>query len=220
MSSINPHFTQSYSQPEEYHFSHDSVFLSRKVFEIIRDRNLAPQRALDLCAGCGVIGLDLMFHLLKDTKPVPEEFDFVEVQEIYEDHFQKNVSTLLTNLPASTQFNFLNQNYAELRHNIKYKDRYDLILCNPPYFRVGQGKMSPSEFKNRCRFFIDSDFSELIRAIEYTLSPTGKAFILIKSLEKHGVKIEKELQALSPQLEVLSLGLIRTTDLFEITKKR
>jgi len=73
--------TFEYSQPDEYHFSHDSVFLARRVFEFLRDKNIDPKTALDLCAGSGVIGLDLMFHLRSGGKQRPQVFDFLEVQE-------------------------------------------------------------------------------------------------------------------------------------------
>jgi len=91
-SSINNYFTLNYSQPEEYHFSHDSIFLSRHVFEIIKSQGLHYNRILDLCAGCGVIGIDLLFHINKEKLKLPLELDFIEIQNIYFPHFQKNLA--------------------------------------------------------------------------------------------------------------------------------
>ncbi|MBV2168118.1 MAG: hypothetical protein KUL82_05355 [Bdellovibrio sp.] len=65
MSSINPHYTFHYSQPEEYRFSHDSVMLARKVFERVSASAMENWRGLDLCSGCGIVGLDFLFHALK-----------------------------------------------------------------------------------------------------------------------------------------------------------
>ncbi|MEQ1722948.1 MAG: SAM-dependent methyltransferase, partial [Pseudobdellovibrio sp.] len=98
------------------------------------------------------------------------------------------------------------------------KEKYDLIISNPPYFRKEAGLLSPNEFKNRCRFFLDSDFTSLIKAIEYSLAKGGRAFVLLKSLEEHGVSIEKEFHSLKSSLGLQNLGLIRDTSLYCITK--
>ena len=63
MSSINNFFTFNYQQPNEYHFSHDSVFLARKAFEYVQSNYTSYDQVLDLCAGCGVVGLDFFFHI-------------------------------------------------------------------------------------------------------------------------------------------------------------
>ncbi|MGZ3774348.1 MAG: methyltransferase [Pseudobdellovibrionaceae bacterium] len=224
MSSINPFYTFSYSQPEAYHFSHDSVFLARQVFELYKEHNVSSLRCLDLCAGCGVVGLDFIFHCKKTFPVTPAKFDFLEVQEIYSNHFKENVKRLG---PVDSQLNFINQNYdalllpeiqkSEFQKTTNPKTLYDLIVCNPPYFRTGQGKMSPSDFKNRCRFFIDSDFVTLLKAIEVSLHINGSAYILLRNLEDHGWNAFEEAQKiLSPQMKIEKIGDIRGTDLVRI----
>lgn len=182
MNTINPNFTFNYSQPEEYRFSQDSVFLARMVFELFQN-DLSEMRGLDLCSGCGVIGLEFLFHSKTAKKKMPTRFDFLEVQEIYKSHFETNLLSYGANLPPVS---FLNENYEVLKTEV-YKNTYDLILSNPPYFRPGQGILSPSEFKNRCRFFIDSDFKNFIEAIDNALKPNGEAYILLKDLSVHGI---------------------------------
>ncbi len=182
MNSINPYFTFNYTQPEEYRFSHDSVFLARKVFELFPGE-LEGFSALDLCAGCGIVGLDFLYHCKSAGKIMPASFDFLEVQSIYHEYFKKNLLEFGSKLPL---INFLNQNYEILKDESN-QHRYDLIVSNPPYFRVNQGILSPSGFKNRCRFFIDSDFKNLIEAIDNTLKPHGSAYILLRDLQNHGV---------------------------------
>ncbi len=180
--SVNHYFTFNYVQPEEYHFSHDSVFLARQVFESFTD-DLQNMTALDLCAGCGIVGLDFLFHCKSAGKRMPASFDFLEVQSIYREYFEQNLHGFGSRLPL---VNFLNHNYDILKAEYN-QYRYDLIMSNPPYFRVNQGILSPSEFKNRCRFFIDSDFKNLIEAIDNTLKPHGSAYILLRDLQNHGV---------------------------------
>ncbi|WP_374074660.1 methyltransferase [Bdellovibrio bacteriovorus] len=214
MSSINPHFTFNYSQPEDYRFSHDSVFLARRVFELYRNVPLENLHGLDLCSGCGVIGLDFLFHCNNETQKSFRKFDFLEVQNVYAEHFSINVERLGF---IPTELKFLNQNYADLLSK-NFADTYDLILCNPPYFHQGQGKLSPSEFKNRCRFFLDSDFKSLLLGIAHALKPEGQAYVLLRDQKEHGWNSFEEARKILSDMHLEKLEDIRGTDLVKITK--
>lgn len=206
MVSLNPHFTFQYSQPEDYHFSHDSVFLARRSFEILAQQGFVGNQALDLCAGCGIVGLDFLVHCERAQMPLVQSFDFLEVQDVYLPHFQEN---LLRADISQTKTEFIVGSYADLQER---KEKYDLIVSNPPYFRVGQGKMSPSEFKNRCRFFIDSDFKTLLESMAETLKDHGQAFFLLRDLSDHGFHAQAEAEKiLSGRGSLLRLGDIRGT---------
>ena len=181
MSSINEFPTFQYSQPEDYHFSHDSVFLARRVYEIITNQVENPQNVLDLCAGCGVIGLDLLFHLRAGKQTLPKNFDFLEVQKEYENHFHENLNRLGN---IDTRCRFINDNYAMLLGG-SLDEKYDLIVCNPPYFSKNQGKLPVSDLKLRSRFFIDSNLESLIQFIGRSLAPAGKAYVLIRDQLEH-----------------------------------
>lgn len=216
MPSINPHYTFQYSQPEEYRFSHDSVFLARRVFELIGSEDLSTVRGLDLCSGCGIIGLDFLFHCKKERKKYLHSFDFLEVQEIYRIHFEKNCAQLG---PMKTKMQFRNINYSELAQK-HFENSYDLILCNPPYFQLGQGKLSPSVFKNRCRFFVDSNFYSLMAGIQNCLTPKGQAFVLLRDLEDHDFSyLEEARKILSSDVTIEKIGDIRGTDLVTISRR-
>lgn len=176
MSSINKYPTFHYSQPSEYHFSHDSVFLAREIFERHSDK-LAQNnvKILDLCAGCGIVGMDMIFHQLKE-KSFSGEVDFLEVQECYQMHFAKNKEIMQGYFPDhALNFNWLQKNYAATE-----KKKYDVIVSNPPYFIIGQGVLAPSEFKNRCRFYIDSDWQTMIHFMKESLNPGGIAYFLVR----------------------------------------
>ena len=174
MASINPYYTFQYSQPGDYRFSHDSVFLARRVFELVREEVSADWRILDLCAGCGIVGMDFLYHCRSELQITPKDFDFLEIQSEYEEHFEINKQRL--HLP-DTNIRFLNRNYVDADPS----RQYNLILCNPPYFNPRAGKLSPSPFKNRCRFFMDATPEELIAAIERSLLPGARAYVLSRS---------------------------------------
>jgi len=208
MSSINPHYTFNYSQPEEYHFSHDSVFLSRRIFELVGDTPMAGFRALDICSGSGIVGMDFLFHRREAGQSVPASFDFLEIQEDYRPHFEENIRRLG---PIDTQMNFVHRNYDDLQ-TPEYLGLYDLILTNPPYFFKWQGKLSPSEFKNRCRFFIDSDLKNLLLGIAAGLKKTGVSYLLLRDLPEHKWDVIAEAKKICEgRLEVTVLGDVRGT---------
>ena len=217
-SSINHKYTFHYSQPTDYHFSHDSVFLAQFVFDWLqKNPNQEANQIADLCAGCGIIGMDLLFHLNENKIKLPSLTDFIELQNVYENYFKKNKIELEQILNQKTELNFINANYADLTTNENFKSKYNLIVCNPPYFKIGQGKLSPSEFKNRCRFYIDSDFMNLLKFIKYSLVQTGVAFILLRSLKDHGP--DWNLNKLSHDLDLKFeiVGDVRGTAVLKIT---
>jgi tRNA1Val (adenine37-N6)-methyltransferase len=162
--------------------------MARQVFER-EGPALKGARALDLCAGCGVVGLDLLVHCQKELRAYPAHVDFIEVQEVYRSHFNLNVQRS----QSSTAVRWLTRNYADLQL-AEFAHTYDLILCNPPYFEQGMGRLSPSDFKNRCRFLLDCDFSTLIAGLVHALQPKGRAYLLLRDLDAHGRDRWQELQ--------------------------
>lgn len=201
MSSINTFPTFKYSQPEAYRFSHDSVFLSREIFEKHKnDLSQENYQILDLCAGCGVVGMDLLFHQLKESQ-FDGEIDFLEIQEVYQIHFEQNKKSLQENFPKQTlKMNWLQKNYAE----IKDFKKYDLIISNPPFFLKSNGVLSDNEFKNRCRFFLDSGWMEMLFFIKNSLKENGKAYFLVRDDLKKIIEKEAYFNSALPKINFLS----------------
>jgi tRNA1Val (adenine37-N6)-methyltransferase len=103
----------------------------------------------------------------------------------------------------------LNRNYDDLQ-TPEFIGVYDLILSNPPYFFTWQGKLSPSEFKNRCRFFIDSDLKNLLLGIASGLKPTGSSYLLLRDLPEHKWDVIAEARKIcTGKLELTVLGDVR-----------
>lgn len=189
----DPKFTCNYSQPDDYRFSLDSILLAKAAaHDMNSNKGSKNLRALDLCAGAGVVGFEFSFFY--DTI---ESMDFVEVQEEYRPHFLKNLeASPLREKPAE----WIQANYADLLSREPIK-KYDLILCNPPYFESWQGKIPPNALKARSRFFLDSDFETLWKFIVSSLTDGGRAYVLLRSLEDHGHTRWLDLQKKSAPLE-------------------
>ena len=94
-----------------------------------------------------------------------------------------------------------------------------MIISNPPYFFLGEGLLSPNEFKNRCRFFIDSDFNNLIKAVLFSLKPGGRAYLLVRPGSHHGRNLFDEIKDLSLGFaDVQILDEVRGTNIVELVK--
>lgn len=231
-------FTYKYSQPEEYHFSVDSIEMAWKVANYLKveradELKNRPWSCLDLCGGCGVIGFEMNFHI-----PELKHWDFVEVQNQYREHFDKNKTMVLERIAQTPKrpklsivggssagasqspeekFQLLEMNYEKMIGAPEFAEKYQLIMCNPPYFMPDQGKLSPSEFKNRCRFFLDSSFEKLIESIHDSLAMDGEAFLLVRDLEDHQIDLLSELKRLTRgRLKVENLDLVRGTFLLKL----
>ena len=72
---------------------------NREIFEKYKNEIAGKDyQILDLCAGSGVVGMDLLFHQLKESS-FEGEIDFLEIQAIYKNHFEKNKQTLQNCFP-------------------------------------------------------------------------------------------------------------------------
>lgn len=191
-----------YSQPADYKFSHDSIELAQRARDLVMgsqcrgNRDISspsPLRILDLCAGCGVIGLELGKMLKKTSPQISIAIDFLELQSVYREHFERNRLAAVDLFEAR----WLEMNYAALLDSESAKGQYDLVISNPPYFDRQQGSLPPSDFKARCRFFVDSDFETMWKTITHVLKPSAQALVLVRDLRDHGVD---RLRSLDPVL--------------------
>lgn len=205
-------FTYEYSQPAEYHFCQDSVLFPKFIAQYLRAYPVTEEfRVLDVCAGCGVIGFELAHY-----DPRLKKIDFLELQEPFREHFNAN---LQITEKSPEDFRFIQANFSELKKP-EFANRYDLIVGNPPYFFPGEGRLSPSDFQNRCRFFLDGDLRTLLEGVLNGLKPnTGVAFLLVKSGEKHGRRSLRDLTLwLAGRGTVQIATEIRGTSVLKISK--
>jgi len=160
-----------YHQPKFYHFSEDSLQLVHWASENI-SLDL-PLKCLDLCAGCGVIGLELM---LKSTN---FQMDFCEIQTPFYDDFEKNFKQLFPHGHPGRGI-FFKEDFNILSTRLDLFQTYDYIFCNPPYFSPRKGRLSSCPQKRICRFFSEENWAQLFVSFTRLLKPKGKAYFLAR----------------------------------------
>lgn len=158
--------SDDYIQPDFYRFNEDSIHLVKFALK----NSLNPKTLLDLCAGSGVVGIEFALQ----NKNV-NYIEFVELQFEFKRYLEQNVM-LLNEVEAKIDIISLGEYESSIQ--------FDLILCNPPYYLINEGKISPNLNRAKARSFLIDGWSELVRAIQSSLAPNGKAFVVLKSDEK------------------------------------
>jgi tRNA1Val (adenine37-N6)-methyltransferase len=211
----NRQFTYAYAQPGAYRFCQDSIIFSWWVAQQLKGFVIGPGfRALDVCAGCGVVGLELAHY-----EPRLKSFDFLEIQAEFHESFVKNLE-ITGRSQLACGFSFWQTNYKTLLET-PVAETYDLIVGNPPYFLPNEGFASPSAVNNRCRFFIDSDFATLVRGVANALKPGAVGFLLVKSGREHGRDAIREAALLLAGTAQVDVAVeIRKTSVVRIEKAK
>lgn len=140
-----------------FSFSLDSVLLANFATIRLRDKNI-----LDLGTGNGVI--PLILSLRCDKKIVG-----VEIQRKLVDMAKKSV-----------EYNHLGNQIEIIHSDMKLylsnetREKYDLITCNPPYFKVQQGNyFNDSEEKKIARHEVCIDLESLLATVKGLLKNNG-----------------------------------------------
>lgn len=132
-----------YKQPSFYKFNEDSIILAHYAKSLVKEGFCI----LDLCAGCGVVGIEL----LKEEK-LNCQLDFLELQKDFLDVLELNLALL-----KGVKTRVFNTSIGKFN-----QDRfYHLIISNPPYFNASEGRKSPVEQRQRSRSF-EVDSAELM----------------------------------------------------------
>jgi tRNA1Val (adenine37-N6)-methyltransferase len=208
-------FTYRYAQPPEYHYSLDSIELMWRLGTFLQNQiGVQNLRVLDLCSGCGVLGFELNFWVPEKISSI----EFVDVQIEYESYFERN--RLITGT-SDKPMTFRCMNYNQIPQMEHFKEAFDLVLCNPPYFRSDSGSLGKSAFRNRCDFLLDGSFAELCAAICHSLAPDGQAYILLKDLGSQGIDQLRELQENSgPDFNSRVISVVRGTPVIMMNKPK
>lgn len=157
-----------YKQPNFYHFSEDSLKLVKEASTY----SAGATTLLDIGSGCGVLAIECANRIttLKSIHLIEPQKEFLSYIDFNLKHF------LEQKVKAET--------FCLALSDYKTGCKYDMVICNPPYFEKGTGRVSPSKQKQICRTF-EIDSSDIyIEKILNLLSSKGKGFILIPDNSK------------------------------------
>lgn len=171
-------FTFNYSQPDDYHFCLDSVLLPKMVAEQTSSSLTDDAVVMDLGSGCGVIGLEFLFH-----QPRVGKMLLLEKQTVFEPYIHQNITKLREVSSTSAEVNVRINDLRDLP--LDMKESCDLLLVNPPYYFADEGLTPPNEVKANCHFFMSSSPEDFVRAIDFLLKPSvGEAYVLVKKPQR------------------------------------
>ncbi len=138
-----------YSQPDFYRFNRDSINLAIIAFDFLKTENIST--VLDLAAGSGVVGIEFYLKLNKNV-----EMHFLEKQKEFIPHLKKNIESF--NIKESKIIN-------EDMFKLEATSKYDLLLCNPPYFVSEESRLGPNENRNLCRIIMRKDIEHFFKVL-------------------------------------------------------
>jgi tRNA1Val (adenine37-N6)-methyltransferase len=139
-----------------YRFSIDSLLLAHFAEPHPDDR------IIDLGTGCGIIPLILFF------RKKPKQITGVEVQPSLADLARRNA--VLNR--CSSRFQVWEDDLRKLGQRVK-RESFDLVLTNPPYRRVGSGRVNPHAEKAIARHEVQATLEEVLQATHYLLKDKG-----------------------------------------------
>ena len=157
-----------------YTFTSDSVVLARFVDE---DK---IEHLVDFCSGSGIVGLEVAGR--------------VKVSKLSQFEIQKELSdvAMLTAKynETNTQINVYNES---LENANCFVEDVDVVVCNPPYFKKGSGKVNQSSSKSLARHELSITLEDIFISAEKILKPNGSLyFIHIIEREKEMTKLAKK----------------------------
>jgi len=147
-----------------YRFSVDSILL----FNFIRVKSY--EKIIDLGTGSGIVPL-LLFSKRKGLSIYG-----IEIQKDLADMARRSVE--LNKLQNS--ITIIQEDFRNLK-NIFKNQQFDVVVCNPPYISMGQGKINPSNSRAIARHEIKGDLEDIISVSNYLLKNKGRIYLIYRS---------------------------------------
>ncbi|WP_161629965.1 tRNA1(Val) (adenine(37)-N6)-methyltransferase [Desulfogranum mediterraneum] len=167
-----------------YRFSIDAVLLAG--FARIRP---PVERVLDLCAGCGVVGL-ILAHRHPRLRVCGLEL-------------QPALAGLAR---GNGQDNGFAERYRVIQGDAREVDRYlepesfELVVCNPPYRKGQTGRLNGSAEATIARHEAQGKIAEFVRAAAFGVQNRGRVLfvypaarlgVLIQTMENQGLRVKR-----------------------------
>ena len=146
-----------------YRFTSDSVLLSR----FAKAKN--GDNVADFCAGSGIVA----FHFYAVNRHSVKNLSFT-LFEMQKPLLQ--LATKTATLNGFENFSFVDGKLQEIPE--RYREKFSLVLCNPPYERAGSGFDNDEYEKAVCRKEITINLQEIAKAAAFALKFGGRLAIL------------------------------------------
>ena len=180
-----------YQHSHSQSVSEDAFNLYLKAKEYINSKKV--DNVLDLGCGNGII----LLMLAKDFHDLA--FTGVDILKELIDIAKLNFRILSESLKEAININLIVHDYGREIKEFAYK-KFDLIISNPPYYKKGEGNISPIKEKAIARFESVAGQGDLLATIKTYLASDGKSFIVYPFSRK--TEFEKNCCSLS--LNILS----------------
>ena len=169
-----------YQNSSYFSFSLDSIILANYANIRLRDKNI-----VDFCTGNGVIPLIV-------SKRTKNNIVGVEIQEKLAELATKSVAyNKLTD-----RITIVNEDVNEF--SSRHLNEFDLVLCNPPYFKVeDKSSFNESYEKMIARHEITFNLEDLCKCCKKVLKDNGNVYIvhrsdrlidIIETFRKHNIE--------------------------------
>lgn len=155
-----------YQDTDSFNFSIDSILLANFVSITKRVNKIC-----DLCSGNAPIPLYLTLRTKAKIVGVEVQHYSYHLAEmsIKENHLEDQISMIEANLIGIS--------------NQIGKNQYDVVTCNPPFFKVGNHNINPEEKKAIARHEILATLEDIIKEASILLSTKGR-FALVHRPER------------------------------------
>lgn len=179
-----------YQDTDLFNFSIDSMLLADFV-----TINKKTKAICDLCSGNAPIPMYLT--LRSDAKIVGVE--------VLEDSFNLACMSIDEN-KLNNQITMINENLINIHNKFDYK--FDVVTCNPPFFKIGDNNINPNDKKAIARHEILANLDDIVKEASMLLNSKGRFAMvhrpdrlieIIETFKKY--KIEpKRLQFIYPKM--------------------
>ena len=144
-----------------YRFSVDAVLLAHFV------RPKPGWQILDLGCGCGVVGL-IAAYRTPDCRVIGLEMQ-PELVALARENLEAN--------GFADRVQVLEADVREIRRCLT-PECCDLVLCNPPYYQQGQGRIRPDAQAAAARHDLAATLDDFVRAAAFALKTRSKAVFI------------------------------------------
>lgn len=146
-----------YQDPEYFNFSLDSILLANFVSITARVKNIC-----DLCSGNAPI--PLYMSLRTGAKIVGVE---------YQKHSFDLAMMSIKENKLESQIEVINDNLVNISSKIG-KSFFDIVTVNPPYFKIGDNNINPTDSKAIARHEVLATLDDIIKESSILLNSRGR----------------------------------------------